>query len=132
MPAILPAAILGALLTAWGAGRVVGPPFGAAGSKRFRLQVCTEAPIRLEGPPGAPQSGGCVATFVQRVSDPASVQMLGATEVRRRYLVYAPATLPPRPVPVVFVFPGYSASAEAAAFYYTHTRFEALADRDDF
>jgi polyhydroxybutyrate depolymerase len=52
--------------------------------------------------------------------------------VERRYLVYAPAALPPGPVPVVFVFPGYSASAEAAAFYYTHTRWEALADRDGF
>ena len=57
---------------------------------------------------------------------------LGVAEVERRYLVYAPAALPARPVPVVFVFPGYSASAEAAAFYYTHTRWEALADRDGF
>jgi polyhydroxybutyrate depolymerase len=73
-----------------------------------------------------------VATFVQRLSDPATVRVLGATEVDRRYLVYAPARLPPRPVPVVLVFPGYSASAESAAFYYTHTRFEALADRDGF
>src|SRR4029434_11174049 len=38
--------------------------------------------------------------------------------------------LPAGPAPVVFVFPGYSASAEAAAFYYTHTSFERLADRD--
>jgi polyhydroxybutyrate depolymerase len=132
MPAILPTAILGALLVAWGEGPTVAPRGAAPLPKRFRLHVCTEAPIRLEGPPGAPQSAGCVATFSQRVSDPASVRMLGATEVRRRYLVYAPATLPPRPVPLVLVFPGYSASAEAAAFYYTHTRFEALADRDGF
>ena len=86
----------------------------------------------MQGPPGAQQSRGCVATFVQRVSDAATVRRLGVAEVERRYLVYAPATLPPRPVPVVFVFPGYSASAEAAAFYYTHTRWEALADRDGF
>jgi len=33
---------------------------------------------------------------------------------------------------VVFMFPGYSASAEAAAFYYTHGSFERLADRDGF
>ena len=33
---------------------------------------------------------------------------------------------------MVFVFPGYSASAEGAAFYYTHTSFERLADRDGF
>ena len=32
----------------------------------------------------------------------------------------------------MFVFPGYTASAEAAAFYYTHGRFERLADRDGF
>jgi polyhydroxybutyrate depolymerase len=69
---------------------------------------------------------------MQRLSDPATIRALGVTEVERRYLVYAPATSPQRPLPVVFVFPGYSASAEAAAFYYTHTRFEALADRDGF
>ena len=114
------------------------PPAAAAPSpataapSRFRLAACTEAPVRLEGPPGAQQSRGCVATFAQRVSDPATVRRLGVAEVERRYLVYAPAALPVAPVPVVFVFPGYSASAEAAAFYYTHTRWEELADRDGF
>jgi polyhydroxybutyrate depolymerase len=73
-----------------------------------------------------------VATFRQRLSDPAGIRALGAAEVERRYLVYAPATLPAGPVPVVLVFPGYTASAEAAAFYYTHMRFEQLADRDGF
>jgi polyhydroxybutyrate depolymerase len=87
------------------------------------LGVCSEAPIRLEGPPGDEQSRGCVAKFVQRI---------GSTDRERRYLVYAPSMLPEHPVPVVLVFPGYSASAEAAAFYYTHTRFESLADRDGF
>jgi polyhydroxybutyrate depolymerase len=52
--------------------------------------------------------------------------------VARRYLVYAPANLPPRPVPVVLVFPGYGTSAEAVAFYNTNNRFESLADRDGF
>jgi len=104
----------------------------AAAPPRFRVAVCTEAPVRLPGPPGAQQSRGCVATFRQRVTDAATVRRLGSSEVERRYLVYAPTTLPARPVPVVFVFPGYSASAEAAAFYYTHTRWEALADRDGF
>ena len=94
----------------------------AAAPSRFRLAACTEAPVRLQGPPGAQQSRGCVATFMQRVSDPATVRRLGVSEVERRYLVYAPATLPARPAPVVFVFPGYSASAEAAAFYYPHPR----------
>jgi polyhydroxybutyrate depolymerase len=73
-----------------------------------------------------------VATFRQRLTDPATIDALGATEVERRYLVYAPANLPNRPTPVVLVFPGYSSSAEAIAFYNTHTRFETLADRDGF
>jgi polyhydroxybutyrate depolymerase len=89
----------------------------------FRLQVCSEAPLHLEGPPEATQSRGCVAKFQQRI---------GTTDRERRYLVYAPASLPAHPVPVVLVFPGYTANAEAAAFYYTHTRFEELADRDGF
>jgi polyhydroxybutyrate depolymerase len=73
-----------------------------------------------------------VVTFTQALSDPATVRSLAADKVERRYLVYAPANLPAAPAPVVFVFPGYAASAEAAAFYYTQTRFEALADRDGF
>jgi polyhydroxybutyrate depolymerase len=104
----------------------------APAASRYRLKLCSQAPIRLEGPPGAEQSRGCVATFVQELSDAATIQSLGASRVNRRYLVYAPAALPATPAPVVFVFPGYTASAEAAAFYYTHTRFEHLADRDGF
>jgi polyhydroxybutyrate depolymerase len=73
-----------------------------------------------------------VVTFVQDLSDAATIRSLGATRVNRRYLVYVPPRLPAAPAPVVFVFPGYAASAEAAAFYYTHTRFERLADRDGF
>ncbi len=118
------------LLTACCQPRATAPQPGAPaqtatvpGTSAFRLRVCSEAPIRLEGPQGAEQSRGCVATFTQRI---------GSTERERRYLVYAPVDLPPRPVPVVLVFPGYSANAEAAAFYYTHTRFEHLADRDRF
>jgi polyhydroxybutyrate depolymerase len=87
--------------------------------------------MRLPGP-GAQQSRGCVVTFTQALSDPATTRMLGADEAVRRYLVYAPANLPSKPAPVVLVFPGYTASAEAAASYYTHTRFESLADRDGF
>ncbi len=86
----------------------------------------------MQSAPGAAQSRGCVATFSQTVSDPATARNLGATEVERRYLVYAPAHLPSRPSPVVFVFPGYTSSAEAVAFYDTQTRFESLADRDGF
>jgi polyhydroxybutyrate depolymerase len=110
------------------AGRVNAAPSRVA----FRLRLCTEAPIRLQSAPGAVQSRGCVATFRQTVSDPATARSLGATEVERRYLVYAPDHLPSRPSPVVFVFPGYASSAEAVAFYDTQTRFESLADRDGF
>jgi polyhydroxybutyrate depolymerase len=99
---------------------------------RFRLKLCTQAALPLPGPPGAQQSRGCVVTFTQGLSDPAIVRSVGAKQVTRRYLVYAPAALTARPAPVVFVFPGYSASAEGAAFYYTQTRFERLADRDGF
>jgi len=102
------------------------------GTKPFRLRSCSEAPVQLSGAPGAPQSRGCVATFVQKVSDPPTSKRLGASEVARRYLVYAPAHLPPGPVPLVLVFPGKLMSAEAMAFYTTHTRFESLADRDGF
>src|SRR4051812_10040988 len=130
-----PVALLGLLLGACGAGRAAGPASTAAAaptSSRFRLRLCGEAPVRLPGPPGAQQSRGCVVTFTQALSDPATIRLLGADQVQRRYLVYAPASLPPGPAPVVLVFPGYSASAEAAAFYYTQARFESLADRDGF
>jgi polyhydroxybutyrate depolymerase len=105
------------------------PPPAAA---PFRLRLCTERPVHLEGPPGEPQSRGCVTTFRQHLTDPQVVQTLGATDVERRALIYVPANLPPRPAPVVLVFPGYSSSAEVIAYYQTHTRFEALADRDGF
>ena len=73
-----------------------------------------------------------MATFTQQWSDPGSIGWIGARQAVRRYLVYAPERLPVGPVPLVLVFPGSSASAEAAALYYTHTRFETLADRDGF
>jgi poly(3-hydroxybutyrate) depolymerase/soluble P-type ATPase len=73
-----------------------------------------------------------VVTFRQRLTDLDTIAALAATEVERRYLVYAPANLPNRPAPVVLVFPGYSSSAEGIAYYDTHTRFETLADRDGF
>ncbi len=99
-----------------------GTPVAVARSA-FRLSLCTEAPVHLTEPAGAPQSRGCVATFVQQV---------GENQVTRRYLVYAPEQLPARPMPVVLVFPGRSASAESVASYDTHTRFETLADRAGF
>lgn len=98
---------------------------------KFRLSLCGEAPLRLQGPPDARQSRGCVATFLQPLTDLQTRAWLGVSQLVRRYLVYAPARLA-HPAPVVFVFPGSTANAEAAAFYYTHTRFEELADRDGF
>ena len=124
-PATTPRAVAVAVASPVPASAPAAPP-------RFRLRACTEAPVHLEGAPGAAQSGGCVATFRQRLTDPETIAALGAKDVERRYLVYAPANLPNRPAPVVLVFPGYSSSAEAIAFYNTHTRFETLADRDGF
>jgi len=121
-----------ATVTASTTAATPAPPAPAAAPAAFRLRLCTEPPVHLQGPPGAQQSRGCVTTFLQHLSDPATIQALGATDVQRRALIYAPARLPPHSVPVVLVFPGYSASAEAIAFYNTHTRFEALADRDGF
>lgn len=94
--------------------------------------LCSEAPVHLFAPSGEQQSRGCIATFTQEWTDPESIRWLGTSRALRRYLVYAPARLPDEPVPVVFVFPGATASAESAALYYTHTRFETLADRDSF
>jgi polyhydroxybutyrate depolymerase len=99
---------------------------------QFRLKLCSERPVQLEGPPGANPSRGCVVSFTQPLSDPATVAWFGTKSLQRRYLVYAPAQLGPQPAPVVFVFPGRGVSAEGMALYETHTRFETLADRDGF
>lgn len=98
----------------------------------YRLSICDGDPIILEGPPGAKQSGGCVVNYTQTITDPAYIQYFGTDTVQRRYIVYAPATLPQTPVPVIFVFPGKGTNAEAAAYYYTYTRFETLADQNGF
>ena len=146
------AALWGLALASCGGGRAAGPPpvtsstappanapaislaapSSAPAPAGFRLRLCSEAPVHLPSAPGASQSRGCVATFTQTLSDPAMIRSLGTDRVTRRYLVYAPAILPPRPAPVVLVFPGYSTSAEAVAFYNSNTRFETLADRDGF
>jgi polyhydroxybutyrate depolymerase len=106
------------------------PP--AAPPKTFRFALCSEAPRRLDGPPGAKQSRGCVVHFEQVTTDPQTIETYGQSRFDRRYLVYVPERLPTGPMAVVFVFPGFGASAETAAFYYTHTRFEELAERDGF
>ena len=84
-------------LAVTGAGFVSVVHSASPEKARFRLALCTEAPIRLQGPPGAEQSRGCVATFTQELSDPATIHQLGAKQVRRRYLVYAPRACRPRP-----------------------------------
>lgn len=134
--------LLGLLVGACAAPKASAPPPVAVAATipappalpppSYRLRLCTEKPVHLEGPPGAPQSRGCVVTFRQHLTDPEIIETLGATDVERRALIYAPANLPARPAPVVLVFPGYSSSAEVIAFYQTHTRFETLADRDGF
>lgn len=111
------------------------PRHGSNTAGEFKL--CSERPIRVEGPPRAQQSRGCVVTFDQELTDEATRAQLGVNQLKRRYLVYVPealasAGLASPPAPVVFMFPGATASAEAAAFYYTQTRFEELADRDNF
>lgn len=99
---------------------------------KFRLKVCSEEPMRLDDHPGKDQTRGCVAAFQQDVPDRVALRALGAKTLRRRYLVYAPASLPAGPVPLVFVFPGKGTAAEMAANDVTHARFEVLADRDGF
>src|SRR4030095_16233012 len=58
------------------------PPDRPSGA--FRLALCTEAPVRLQGPPGAQQSRGCVVTFTQDLSDPATIHSAGAGHGTRR------------------------------------------------
>ena len=94
--------------------------------------LCTEEPVQLPAPPEAQQSRGCVVRYDQQLSDPVQIAVLGTDVVERRYLVYVPEERPHAPLPLVFMFPGYGASAEAAALYYTHTRFEQLADEHGF
>ena len=131
-PRIVLVAALGLLASACAGRNATSPPVVAPAKAAFRVGLCTEAPIRLQGPPGATQSQGCVVTFTQELSDPATIRWVGANRVGRRYLVYVPPNLASSPAPVVFVFPGRSTSAEAVAFYTTQTRFERLAERDGF
>jgi len=49
------------------------PATPATTSKPLRLAVCSEPPVRLPAPPTEAQSRGCVATFTQEWSDPASI-----------------------------------------------------------
>jgi polyhydroxybutyrate depolymerase len=126
------AAVLGLFVSACIGRTAAAPPVVAPANTAFRLKICTESPIRLDGPPGAHQSQGCVVTFTQELTDPAIVRQVGAKQVERRYLVYAPPKLAETAAPVVLIFPGRTTSAEAAAFYTTRTSFERLADRDGF
>ena len=104
----------------------------ATNNSAHRLSICNADPVVLDGPPGEKQSGGCVVNYTQTITDPAYIQYFGTNAIQRRFLVYAPKNLPNKTVPVVFVFPGKGSNAEAAAYYYTHTRFEILADQYGF
>ena len=124
--------ILSLFAAACGGHRAASSPIAAPSKPAFRLGLCSEPPIPLKAHTGARQSQGCVVTFTQEITDPATIRQVGGSRVERRYLVYAPTNLPSSAAPVVFVFPGRSTSAEAVAFYTTGTRFESLADRDGF
>jgi polyhydroxybutyrate depolymerase len=116
----------------FGCGGGSGDSGNSDADSTYRLKVCNDDPVILDGPPGAKQSAGCVVNYTQTITDPAYVQYFGTNNVQRRYIVYAPKNLPQTPVPVVFVFPGKGTNAEAAAYYYTYTRFETLADQYGF
>src|SRR5690606_37983609 len=77
------------------------------GKSEFRFGLCSERAFRLEGPPGAQQSRGCVVTFTQELTDDKTRARLGVGQLERRYLVYVPkdlasAGLSSPPAPVVF------------------------------
>jgi polyhydroxybutyrate depolymerase len=130
--------VSGALLTALlgscgGGGQLASASAGNSPAVRDTRakSLCTGTPLTVDAAPGEQQTRGCLVTFVQNVADPAGQARFGTT-VNRRYVLYVPANLPDTTVPVVFVFPGYGASAETAAVHYTHTRFESLADQYGF
>ena len=124
--------ILACLIAGCAARPAPARPTETPAPARYRLKVCTQAPVRLPGPPGA-QSRGCVATFTQALSDPATIRFARRRQGRRA------ATWSTRP-PTCRRAPRPSCSCSRAtppapkrrAFYYTHTRFETLADRDGF
>ena len=131
--------VLGALLVTLGAGcggsgqPASASPASASTSPQARARsLCTGQALTVDAAPGEQQTRGCLVSFVQNVADPAYEARFGASSVRRRYVLYVPASLPATPSPVVFVLPGYGASAETAAVHYTHTRFESLADQHGF
>lgn len=97
-----------------------------------RFKKCKSAPWTVPRRTEGPQSRGCIVTFQQALVDSVLIRELDTKIVDRRYLVYVPDNLPKEPVPVVFVFPGKGVNAEIMAYNETHTRFEALADRDHF
>ena len=128
---IAQAAVFGLFVGACGSRNAAAPHVAVPAHAAFRFKHCTEAPVDVDATAGVQQSQGCVVTFTQELSDPATIRWVGATRVERRYVVYVPNHLPPSAAPVVFVFPGKATSAETVA-HNTHTRFESLADRDGF
>lgn len=103
-----------------------------AQNPQTRFKGCKSAPWTVPRRTEGPQSRGCIVNFQQVIVDSILIRELNTKLVDRRYLVYVPDNLPNAPVPVVFVFPGKGVNAEIMAYNETHTRFEALADRDHF
>ena len=132
---ILCGALMSALLGSCGGGSqpasasVASSPATPASRAK---SLCTGSPLIVDAAPGEQQTRGCLVTFTQTVADPDDRARLGAATVNRRYVLYVPANLPDTAAPVVFMFPGYGASAETAAVHYTHTKFESLADQYGF
>jgi len=85
--------IFPALLTGCVSAQAPSTSAKAAGEQEFRLKLCSERPLQLEGPPGAQQSRGCVVTFHQELTDEATRARLGVSQLKRRYLVYVPEDL---------------------------------------
>jgi len=104
----------------------------------FRLALCDAEPYPSIQPFGLPpeleQSGGCVVNYSQKTTDQAYIDRFGTDTYERRYLVYAPDSLSTVAAPVVFMFHGGdgAVNGESSASLYTHTRFEQLADENNF
>ena len=77
-------------------------------------------------------SRGCVVETTQVINDKKTETYYKKKKFDRRYIIYAPDDLPNSEIPVVLVFHGYSANAEAMANSDTLNRFETLADKEKF
>ena len=125
--------VIALVLAISGAGLVSLVHAASPEKASFRLRLCSQAPVPSPGPSRRPAvarlRGDVHAGAVRSRHRPFGGGQTGQAPVSR--------VRPRRPDqqsrrPSCSCFPGYSASAEGAAFYYTQTRFERLADRDGF